>query len=102
MKQQLVSRFVNFFRNLLKSHSTEVKVVASVVARCARSTTRRNLMNIQVETKMDPWRKEAWKIGQAVKSEEVLGRECGRVQYLLIRAKQEMDTMCAPVEKIKR
>ena len=29
VKQQLVSRFVKFFRNLLKSHSPEVKVVAN-------------------------------------------------------------------------
>jgi hypothetical protein len=54
VKQQLVSRYVNFFKNLLKSDSREGKVVASIVARCARSPTGRNLMNIQVETGMDP------------------------------------------------
>ena len=104
VKQQLVSRFVNFFRSLLKSQSKEVKVVASIVARCARSTTGRNLMNIQVETNMDPWREEAWKIRQAVKFEEVPDREGWRVQYLakLIRAKQEMETRCEPVEEIER
>ena len=103
VKQQLVSRYVNFFKNLLKSHSREVKVVASIVARCARSPTGRNLMNIQVETGMDPWREEAWKVSQAVKTAEVPGREGWRVQYLakLIRAKKEMDTMCEPVEEIK-
>ena len=103
MKQQLVSRYVNFFKNLLKSNSREVKVVASIVARCARSPTGRNLMNIQVETGMDPWREEAWKVGQAVKTAEVPGREGWRVQYLakLIRAKKEMETMCEPVEDIK-
>ena len=79
VKQQLVSRFVNFFRSLLKSQSKEVKVVASIVARCARSTTGRNLMNIQVETNMDPWREEAWKIRQAVKFKEVPDREGWRV-----------------------
>ena len=104
VKQQLVSRFVNFFRSLLKSQSTEVKVVASIVARCARSITGRNLKNIQLETKMDPWREEAWKIRQSVKLEEVPDREGWRVQYLakLIRAKQEMETRCEPVEEIER
>ena len=81
VKEQLVSRFVNFFRNLLKSRSTEVKVVASIVARCGGSPIGRNLMNIQVETKMDPWKEEAWKIRQAVKLEELPGREGWRVQY---------------------
>ena len=103
VKQQLVSRYVNFFKNLLKSHSREVKVVASIVARCARSPTGRNLMNIQVETGMDPWREEAWKVGQAVKTAEVPGREGWSVQYLakLIRAKKEKETMCESVEDIK-
>ena len=104
VKQQLVSRFVSFFRNLLKSHSTEVKVVANIVARCGRSTTGRNLMNIQVETKMDPWKDEAWRIREAVKLTEVPDREGWRVQYLakLIKAKQEMKTRCEPIDEIEK
>jgi hypothetical protein len=64
---------------------------------------RRKLMNIQVETGMDPWREEAWNVGQAVKIAEVAGREGWRVQYLvkLITAKKEIETMCEPVEEIK-
>ena len=39
VKQQLLSRFVNFLKMLMKSTSPEVTTVANMVARCARSTT---------------------------------------------------------------
>ena len=55
VKQQLVGRYVGFFRALLKSKSPEVQIVASMVGRNARSTTGSNLINIQRETGHDPW-----------------------------------------------
>ena len=53
VKQQLVGRFVTFFRSLLLSISPEVRVVANIVGRCARSTTGSNLMRIERETLLD-------------------------------------------------
>ena len=53
------SRFVNLCKNLLKSRSREVKVVANIIARHARSDIGSNLVNIQVETGMGPWKEEA-------------------------------------------
>ena len=62
VKQQLVGRYVGFFRALLKSKSPEVQIVASMVGRCALSTTGSNLMKIQRETGHDPWVDDSWKI----------------------------------------
>jgi hypothetical protein len=102
VKQQLVGRFVNFLKKLLTSHSPEVKVVANIVARCARSTTGRNLMNIQRETNLDPWREDAWRVRHSVKMADVPDREGWRVQYLakLIGARQELETRCENVDEI--
>ena len=55
VKQQLLSRYVNFLKKVMRSTNPEVTTVANMVARCARSTTGRNLMKIERETNMDPW-----------------------------------------------
>ena len=44
VKQQLLSRFVNFVKKLVNSNSPGVCISANMVSRCARSTTRRNLL----------------------------------------------------------
>ena len=82
VKQQLLSRFVNFVKKLMRSTSPEVSVVANMVARCARSTTGRNLMQIERETNLDPWITPAWMIRETVVRAEVPPMEGWRVQYL--------------------
>ena len=77
VKQQLLSRFVNFVKKLMRSTSPEVSVVANMVARCARSTTGRNLMQIERETNLDPWITPAWMIRETAER-----AEGWRVQYL--------------------
>ena len=100
VKQQLVGRYVNFFHGLLKS--PEVRVVASMVARCARSTTGRNLMNMERETGLDPWTTKAWKVREQVPRTEVQMGDRWRVQYLakLLEARKEMEAKCHNVEEI--
>ena len=71
VKQQLVGRFVTFFRSLLLSISPEVRVVANIVGRCARSTTGSNLMQIERETLLDPWVTPGWKVFAAVPRSDV-------------------------------
>ena len=99
---QLAGRFVNFFHSLMKSLSPEVKIVASMVARCARSTTGKNLMNIERETRLDPWTVQAWKVRNQVKRAEVPNGDGWRVHYLakLLEARKEMDIKCQNVEDI--
>ena len=41
-KKQLLARYVNFLKSLMKSISNEVKVVANIVARDIRSVTGKN------------------------------------------------------------
>jgi len=102
VKQQLVGRYVNFVKKLLNSSSPEVSMVTNMVARCARSTTGRNLMKIERETQLDPWTVEAWQVRDAVARVEVPPMEGWRVQYLgkLLEARMEMDTKCQDMEDV--
>ena len=102
VKQQLLSRFVNFVKMLLRSTSPEVSTVASMVARCARSTTGRNLMLIETETNLDPWITPAWMISEKVGRAEVPPMEGWRIQYLgkLLDARQELDSRCETTDEI--
>ena len=102
VKQQLLSRFVNFVKKLLTSSSPEVCMVVNMVARCARSTTRKNLLNIEREVHLDPWTTPGWKIKEAVARAEVPAMEGWRIQYLgkLLDARREMDDNCDDTEEI--
>ena len=94
VKQQLVGRFVNFFRELQKSKSLEVRIVSSMVGRCVRSTTGKNLALIERDTGLDPWVTPAWKVRAATPREEIPVSEGWRAQYLtkLIQARRSMQT----------
>ena len=76
--------------------------MANMVARCARSTTGRNLMKIERETQLDPCTAESWKIRDAVPRAEVPAMEGWRVQFLgkLLEARMEMDTKCQDLEEV--
>ena len=102
VKQQLVGRYVNFVKQLLNSSSPEVCVVANIVGRCARSTTGRNLLNIERETQLDPWTSESWMVRSAVPRSEVPAMQGWRVQYLgkLLDSRMEMEAMCEDTEEI--
>ena len=102
VKQQLLSRFVHFVKKLLTSSSPEVCMVVNMVARCARSTTGNNLLNIEREVHLDPWTTPGWKIKEAVARAEVPAMEGWRIQYLgkLLDARREMDDKCDDTEEI--
>ena len=102
VKQQLVGRYVNFVRKLLSSTSPEVCIVANMVARCARSTTGRNMLNIERETNLDPWTTQSWQVRDEVPRAEVPAMQGWRVQFLgkLLEARMEMDSKCQDLEEI--
>ena len=54
IRKQIVTRYVKFFRSLLKSPCKEVAVLARVVGQDASSVTGRNLLNIFLETRLRP------------------------------------------------
>ena len=93
---------MNLVKQFLKSSSPEVCVVANIVARCARSTTGRNLLNIERETQLDPWTSESWMVRSAVPRSEVPAMQGWRVQYLgkLLDSRMEMEAMCEDTEEI--
>ena len=56
VKNQLLSRYVNFFRSLLKCNSKEIKVLANIVSRDVRSVTGKNLNFIERDSGLYPWK----------------------------------------------
>ena len=55
LRNQAMTRYIKFYRSLLSSPYKEVAVVSRIVRRNAASTTGLNLLNIQLETKLNPW-----------------------------------------------
>ena len=102
VKQQLLGRYVNFFHGLLKSLSPEVRIVASMMGRCARSTTGKNLLCLERETGLDPWTAKAWCVREKVQRVEVPMGEGWRIQYLskLLHARKDLEIKCQDVEEI--
>ena len=52
IRQQVLTRYVNFFRSLVSSPSKEVAVIAKIVGKNASTVTGNNLLNIHLETKL--------------------------------------------------
>ena len=77
-------------------------MVMNMVGRCARSTTGKNLMNIQREASIDPWTRTGWKVREAVAGAEVPAMEGWRIQYLgkLLDARRDLETRCEDTEEI--
>ena len=97
-----MGRYVDFVKKLLNINSPEVSMVCNMVARCARSTSRRNLVNIQRETHLDHWVPEIWRIREVVERAEVPAYAGWRVQYIgkLLDARRELETKCEIIKKV--
>ena len=70
IKKQLLGRFVNFFKNLLLSNSSEVKVLANIVARDVRSVTAKNLLLIENEAGLDPWKANSSEVKEKIPNKD--------------------------------
>ena len=103
-KKQLLARYVNFFKSLLKSISNEVKVVANIVARDIRSVTGKNLAYIEQETKLDPWKATSVQVKDAVPNSQVPPQEQWRLPLLCqyIYQRQEMKVQCQETKEITK
>ena len=93
VKQQLIGLYVEFINKLRKSASPEVCIIFSMVSRCARSNTGKNILNIERETLCDPWRTPSWLIRDQVNRVDVPSSELWRIHYIrkLLDARREMD-----------
>ena len=56
LRKQICSRYVNFFKNLFSSSSKEVRHLANIVSRDARSVVFRNIEYIENISGVSPWR----------------------------------------------
>jgi hypothetical protein len=55
LRQKLLPQYVGFFKSLLTSASTEVQLVANIVARNVATCTGRNLRLMREEFSLNPW-----------------------------------------------
>ena len=103
VKQQLVGRFINFFKTLLVSKSPEIQIVANMAGRCVRATTGGNLIRIGIETGLDPWATPSWRIRNAIGKAEVPAGDGWRGQLLrkLIAARKEMETNSEDTDEVQ-
>ena len=87
-KKQLLARYVNFFKNLLKSISKEVQVLANIVARDIRSVTGKNLAYIEQETGLDPWRATSVQVKDSAPYLLKMNRDCPFTVSTCIRGRK--------------
>ena len=55
IRTDILTRYCKFFKRLLNSASTEVRIMANISSRDIRSTTGSNIRNLEAETKLDLW-----------------------------------------------
>jgi hypothetical protein len=67
LKKQILSRYITFFQSLFTSASKEVRHLARVVSRDARSTVFRNIQLIEQLSGLSPWDFPKFKISQQIK-----------------------------------
>ena len=94
----ILSRYVNFFRSLLKSSSSEVRLVATLAAQDKSSNTGSNLAKIEQETGLNPWTASPCQVKQALLEKEA------PVPFLskLISQRYELDSTGKDTELISQ
>ena len=70
-RKQLYSRYVNFFHNLFTSSSKEIRHLARIISRDARSAVFRNVNHIKEMSGLSPWDYSSWRIVQKIENSSV-------------------------------
>ena len=81
-RHQILSRYVKFVRGLLSSPSTEVALVANIVARDMGSTTGRNMAMVRRETQLNPWEASPIQVSNKLPTAEVPQQDFWRLGLL--------------------
>ena len=84
VRTELLARYVNFHKALLKSKSSEVQFLAEIVTSDVRTTTSRNLALVQQVTGLDPSKVTSHKVREAVKVADVPVNDVWRLRLLQI------------------
>ena len=102
IEKQLLSRYVNFFKNLLKSKSREVAIVANIVSRDVRSVTGKNLLLVERESGLDPWRTNSAEVRDKLSSREVPQQDLWRLPLLCqyLNQRREMESCLQDTKEI--
>ena len=83
LKKQIYSRYVKFFQNLFTSSSKEVRHLARIVSRDARSTVFRNVQFLLDTSGLSPWDFANWRIVQKIDNSPVPPNNGWRMSLLL-------------------
>ena len=71
VKTELMSRYINFYKNISTSDCFELCLLAKIASKDVRSTTKRNLSLIEQETSLDPFVASPQEVKSSVKLCEV-------------------------------
>ena len=71
LRNQVYSRYVNFFQQLITSSSREVRHLVRIVGRDVRSVTSRNVRLITNLTGLSPWDFARWRIKERLPRSEI-------------------------------
>lgn len=83
IEEQLIVRYVNFFKKLRTSKSDKIQLLANIVARDIRSTTGKNLNTIEARTGLDPWSNSANLVKESLVRQPVPDEDLWRVPLLV-------------------
>ena len=83
LKKQIMSRFTKFFQNLLTSSSKEVRHLARILSRDARTTLFRNIQYIEEVSGLSPWDYSNWRILEKVENAVVPPNNQWRMSMLM-------------------
>ena len=93
LRKQIFSRYITFFRNLFTSTSMEVRHLARIIARDAKSTVNKNVRLIQQVSGLSPWDHSKVKIMENIQNAAVPPNNDWRlsliVKFLDFRRKKE-------------
>ena len=99
-REQLLVRYVKFFKKLKNSKSTPVQLLANVVSRDVRSTTGKNLLLIESESGLDPWTASEESVREALKRNPVPDQDLWRLPLLcqFLMKRQDMEVIMESTE----
>ena len=82
-RKQIFSRYVNFFQNLFSSCSKEIRHLARIVSRDARSIVFKNVKLIEEISGLSPWDYSGWRILQKIENAAVPPGNGWRISFLV-------------------
>jgi hypothetical protein len=91
VRGSILKRYTMFCQKLLKSSSTEIRILASISAEDTRSNMGRNLMCIGQETGLDPLRSGKLEVGETLEKTDVPLEDTWKIPLLkrLLEERQE-------------